>query len=90
MLLLAGSVGAAGYCYNAIDSFVPNMTSQSQKHCFMHMKREFYVVFLRVFQRLIVFASVGILKFMKQFHPFPMVGKGYSNNIFYFLRTKIQ
>ena len=90
MLLLCGSVGATGYYHNVIDSFVPNVTSQNQKHYFMHMKREFYMVFLRVFQRLIVFASVGILKFTKQFHPFPMVGKGYSNNIFYFLSTKIQ
>ena len=90
MLLLCGSVGVVRFYHDVSNMCVPNVTSQNQKYCFMHMKREFYVVFLRVFQRLIVFASVGILKFMKQFHPFPMVGKGYSNNIFYFLRTKIQ
>ena len=48
MLLLGGSVGAAGYCYNAIDVFVPNMTSQNKKYCFMHMKREFYMFFCEI------------------------------------------
>ena len=47
MLLLAGSVGAAGYCCNVIDSFVPDVTLQNQKCCCMLQKRGFLSFFAR-------------------------------------------